>query len=231
MSWNEVVERVTPYVVKIETPQGHGTGFLCFYNHDRTLLGIATANHVVQQADEWQQPIRIKHFPSKGVRLVQETERVIYTNEHNDSALILVGESKELQLPSDVIPLLPQTLRLPIGADVGWLGYPGVERDTLCFFAGVISTRKDERSAYLIDGVSIHGISGGPVIYSTPTDGVHIVGSISAYIVNRSTGEALPGLAVAQDVSHFHDTITRIRSIDEARRVEASKPAQGEQHG
>jgi hypothetical protein len=38
-------------------------------------------------------------------------------------------------------------------------------------------------------------------IYSTATDGVHIVGTISAYMANRATGEVLPGLSVAQDVS------------------------------
>ena len=65
MSWNAIVERVTPYVIKIETPRGHGTGFLCLYNRDKSFYGIATARHVVSYADEWQQPIRLHHFPSK----------------------------------------------------------------------------------------------------------------------------------------------------------------------
>jgi hypothetical protein len=66
--------------------------------------------------------------------------------------------------------------------------------------------------------VAINGVSGGPVLYS-PDDNIFIVGSVSAYIVNRATGEALPGLAVAQDVSHLHETVSRIRTIDEARRA------------
>ena len=32
MYWNTIVDKVEPYVVKIETPSGHGTGFLCLYN-------------------------------------------------------------------------------------------------------------------------------------------------------------------------------------------------------
>ena len=61
MNWNEVVQKVMPYVVKIETPGGHGTGFACFYNVNKAYCAIATAYHVVQHADQWQQPIRIHH--------------------------------------------------------------------------------------------------------------------------------------------------------------------------
>ena len=39
---------------------------------------------------------------------------------------------------------------------------------------------------------------------------------MSAYYVNRATGEALPGLLSAQDVSHFHGVADSIRNIDEA---------------
>lgn len=84
-------------------------------------------------------------------------------------------------------------------------------------FAGISATQ-DWRNAYLIDGVAINGVSGGPVIYSTQADGVQIVGSISAYSANRATGETLPGLSVAQDVSHFQEIASRVRSIDEANR-------------
>jgi hypothetical protein len=38
MNWNSIVDKLTPYIVKIETPAGHGTGFLCFYNADRTFV-------------------------------------------------------------------------------------------------------------------------------------------------------------------------------------------------
>jgi hypothetical protein len=64
MNWNAIVERVAPYVVKVETPSGHGTGFLCLYNQDKSLLGIATAYHVVEDADQWQQPIRLRQNTS-----------------------------------------------------------------------------------------------------------------------------------------------------------------------
>jgi hypothetical protein len=68
MNWDQVVQKVTPYIVKIETPTGYGTGFLSLYNEDKTWCGIATAAHVVGDADEWQKPIRIRHHESTGIR-------------------------------------------------------------------------------------------------------------------------------------------------------------------
>jgi hypothetical protein len=51
MAWDEIVKTVTPYVVKIDTPSGHGTGFVFCYSEDKTICGIATARHVVGYAD------------------------------------------------------------------------------------------------------------------------------------------------------------------------------------
>ena len=98
----------------------------------------------------------------------------------------------------------------------------------LCFFSGKISALKQYRSerygdtkAYLIDGVAINGVSGGPVIHSNPADGIQIVGTVSAYWANRATGESLPGLSVAQDVSHFHEVASTVQSLDEASKKKA----------
>jgi hypothetical protein len=111
--------------------------------------------------------------------------------------------------------------RIDIGAEVGWLGFPAIAPHTLCFFSGNISAHQEFRNAYLIDGVAINGVSGGPVLYLTETDGVQIVGIVSADSANRATGEALPGLPIAQDVSHFHDVANHVHSIDEANRKKA----------
>lgn len=224
MSWNAIVDKIAPYVVKIETPTGHGTGFLCLYNQTKTFFGIATARHVVSYADEWQQPIRLQHFPSSTTLFLKEADRTILSDRDTDSAVILTHPG-DLKLPENTVPLLPTSSPLAIGTEVGWLGFPALASSTLCFFSGKISARQEWRHAYLIDGVAINGVSGGPVIYSTETDGVQIVGTISAYVSNRATGETLPGLSIARDVSHFHDTITMINSLDEARE---KKQAQAE---
>jgi len=217
MNWNEIVDKITPYIVKIETPTGYGTGFLCLYNESKGLAGIATAYHVIEDTEEWQQPMRIhQHRPGNTIFL-NESDRVIFTDAKTDSAVILIP-SGQLKLPEELIPLRPIDRALPIGVEVGWLGFPAIVSQTLSFFSGNISARQENRSAYLIDGVAINGVSGGPVLYSTPTEGVQIVGIISAYMANRNRGDALPGLSFAQDVSHFHKITDQIKSIDEARR-------------
>lgn len=216
---------MTPYIVKIETPMGHGTGFLCLYNEDRSFCGIATARHVVSYADEWQQPIRLEHYHSASSVFLKESERVIWLDTATDSAVLLIGSDK-LQFPEALIPLLPITTPLVIGAEVGWLGFPAVAPYSLCFFSGNISARQEWRHAYLIDGVAINGVSGGPVMYSTEAEGVQIVGSISAYVSNKATGETLPGLAIARDVSYLHDTISKIKSLDEASKQKKEQQSQ-----
>lgn len=215
MNWDQVVQKVTPHIVKIETPTGYGTGFLYLYNEDRSWCGIATAAHVIGDADEWQKPIRIRHQESGAVKLLQPDQRVIWLDWNTDSAVILFFKG-DLPLPEIPIALLPVDMPLGIGVEVGWLGFPNIEAFTLCFFSGNISARQESRTAYLIDGVSIHGVSGGPVLYKHETDGVQIIGAVSAYRANRATGETLPGLLVAQDVSHFHDVLQHVRSVDDA---------------
>jgi hypothetical protein len=230
MNWNEIVERVTPSIVKIETPSGHGTGFLSFYNESGTLCGIATAHHVIAHADQWQEPIRITHFPSGTTRFLKESDRFIWIDPNKDSAVILTHIG-DLQLPENPIPLLPTDHRLPIGVEVGWLGYPAIASYTLCFFSGNVSAWQESRNAYLIDGVAINGVSGGPVIScpNAAAEGVQIVGAISAYRANRATGEVLPGLSIAQDVSHFQASLGFVRSLDEANRQKAAAEAEAVQ--
>jgi hypothetical protein len=68
----------------------------------------------------------------------------------------------------------------------------------------------------LIDGVAINGVSGGPVFHGPTAKDIQIIGCVSAYHANRATGEALPGLLRAQDVSHFENAAAFVKSRDEA---------------
>ena len=217
MNWDQIVRKVKPYIVKIETPTESGTGFLCLYNDDKSWCGIATASHVVNYAEEWQQPIKIIH-QSKEPLFLKEADRAIILDQKTDSAMILFRKPIKPLLPDDLIRLRPLDQALDIGSEVGWLGYPYLEADKLCFFSGCISARNEDKKFYFIDGVSINGVSGGPVLYSTETEGIEIIGIICAYIANKATGAALPGLSIAQDVSHFHSVVKTIKSIDDAKR-------------
>lgn len=228
MDWQHIVEKVKPYVVKIETPTGHGTGFLCFRNKDSSVCGIATALHVIEHSDEWQEPIRINSYDASGKikdsTLLKESDRVIRYKWQTDSAVVIF-QSPKLNLPQGSIPLIPTNKILPIGIEVGWLGFPAIEQFRCCFFSGNISATDDNRKGYLIDGVAINGVSGGPVICNTATDGgAAIIGVMTEYRANRRGGVALPGLSFAQDVSHFHDVITEARNIDEAKEKKLESP-------
>lgn len=220
MKWYEAVEQVSPFVVKIETPSGHGTGFLCLYNESKSLCGIATAFHVVSHAEKWQQPLRITHADME-LMFVKDDKRVIFPDAKTDSAVILFDPS-ELKLPEKLLPLIPPDQMLKVGAEVGWLGYPSVAPNTLCFFSGIISSCRlddDSSETYFIDGVAINGVSGGPVFALPAGRGKpRIVGTISAYYANVATGRALPGLSFAQGVTHFHNTMKSMKSFEEARK-------------
>jgi hypothetical protein len=215
VNWEQVIKKVTPYIFKIETPAGNGTGFLYIYNDDKAFCGVATALHVIDYANTWKQPIRLTHHSSSEILFLSESQYIIFADWKTDSAVIFF-QKPTFQLPGELIELIPGDQPLGIGNEVSWLGFPAIEPYTLCFFSGNISAWQNVRKAYLIDGVAINGVSGGPVTYLHGTDDVKVVGIVSAYRANRVTGDTLPGLLYAQDVSHFHDVIRAIRSIDDA---------------
>lgn len=64
------------------------------------------------------------------------------------------------------------------------------------------------------------------LFYSSETDGIEFVCIVTAYHANRLTGDTLPGLLAAQDVSHFHCVIQTIKTMDKARRKKALEVTQ-----
>lgn len=214
MKWMPQVQLLTPYIFRIETQQGSGTGTLYFRNEDRTLCAIATAAHVIAQAYKWRQPIQLIHEFTDTTIFLEHHQRSMFVDTTSDSAIILLPD--QLQFPQNLIPLIPVATYLAIGEEIGWAGYPAPTNGTLCFFSGGISGYHANLRAYYVDGIGIHGVSGGPVVYIQPDNSLSIIGIVSQYVANRSTGEALPGVVIAQDVSHFHSTTSRVKSLEEA---------------
>ena len=70
------------------------------------------------------------------------SDRVIFLDRSTDSAVVLFLKG-DLQLPELPIALLPAGEACGIGTDIGWLGLPAIEPNTLCFSAGVVSARRD----------------------------------------------------------------------------------------
>lgn len=236
MNWAPTFNRIKPYIVSVETPYGSGTAFLFAYNETKQIVGFATAAHVVAQADDWKLPIKLTNFATRKQLFVTDENRVIFPDIEEDSASILLFGNVDLGLPKDTLPLIEEDKSLPIGTEVGWVGFPSIAGSNLCFFTGRISSHMAHYNSYLIDGVAINGVSGGPVFYNSKDragkNTPKIIGTVSAYMPNRVGGDTLPGLLRAQDVTAFHDTINRIKSVDEARnqkaeqeKKEASKPS------
>lgn len=185
------------------------------------VFAIATAAHVVDDAHFWEEPIRITHETSKTSTMLRQNGRAIFLDSKRDSALILFS-NKDIPFPPERLKLAPQGKYLRVGIDIGWLGYPAIPSASLCFFGGRVSARLEDSDAYLIDGVAINGVSGGPAFHVADkmTGEVWVMGLVSAYVPNRATGETLPGLSVVRNVEHFHKLANEFASLEQAKESE-----------
>jgi hypothetical protein len=223
IQWSDAVDIIQPHVVRISTPRGSGTGFLISNGKNNDIAGVATAAHVVDHAHYWEEPIRIDHV-SKSV-VVRHPERAIFLDPNRDTAAILFHRA-EIPFPAAPLPLAPKGMFLKVANQIGWLGFPAIPLASLCFFTGNISAWVDHQGAYLVDGVAINGVSGGPAFFIAPgaPEPVIVMGVVSAYMANRATGEVLPGLSVVRDVTQFHELAPTFADLDQAR--EAAPAAQ-----
>lgn len=221
MHWHDVVQSVNPFVFHIITPNVSGTGFLVSRSAAGDICGIATAAHVVAYAHEWGQLIKIEHFQTGKTLILRPENRVVLINARLDTAAI-VFDVGSLELPPNPPALIEEGKKVKVGVEIGWMGFPTVSPNNLCFFSGRISCSLESDSAYLVDGVAINGVSGGPTLWRE-YDRIRYIGIVSAYMPNRATGESLPGLAVVRDVSHFQEITTRFKSLDDARRNQQTR--------
>ena len=217
MAWKEIVDKVRPHVVRISTQYGRGTGFLVARSEMTEIVGVATAAHVIDDCHNWELPIRIEHLESKKKRLLRVDDRAIFLDKAKDTAAIVFTNDKDvIGFPQQTLKLIPKDKYTRVGVEVGWLGYPAVSHRNLCFFSGRISCYRAERRSYLVDGVVINGVSGGPTFRISGSEPA-VMGVVSAYIVNRATGETLPGLSVVSNVVQLHDVIAELKSLDQAK--------------
>ncbi|MGD9110577.1 MAG: hypothetical protein PVG93_06510 [Phycisphaerales bacterium] len=221
----EAIDKVEPYVVRISTPGAMGTGFLFAQSKNQDMVGIATAAHVINYAYLWEQPIRIQHYKSGKTMILREQNRAILLAENLDTAAI-VCQSKDTPFPKSDPILSPEGKYLKTTTEIAWIGFPAISQDNLCFFSGRISTFIESQRAYLVDGVAINGVSGGPAFWTEPEGAkkTHFIGVVSAYVPNRATGESLPGLSIIRDVTQLQSVVKQIRSLDEAKEKESEVP-------
>ncbi|MCL5031422.1 MAG: serine protease [Bacteroidetes bacterium] len=218
LEWYEAVEKVEPYVVRISTPRGTGTGFFVSKAKTNSFCAIATAAHVVDFAHYWEEPIRLDHIASNKSLVIRENERAVFVDSNRDTAVILFNNI-DFIIPDEMLILAPKEKYLKVGIEVGWLGFPAIGGADLSFFTGRISSWVHSQDAYLVDGVAINGVSGGPAFHLSGQD-IFLIGVVSAYIPNRATGESLPGLGVIRNITQFHELIPTFDSLDQAKSQE-----------
>jgi hypothetical protein len=228
MNWSECQNKVLPFVFLIETPDGSGSGVFYAYNRDKSMIAIATAAHVIEHAEDWKLPIKLRQHTTGKSRFLKDSERVVFLDRRRDSASIIIANDG-FDLPETPLSMMAADKYMPIGSEVGWLGYPGIAQPHLCFFTGPISSFIQGEDSYLIDGVAINGVSGGPVFACLQEDNPKLLGTVSAYMLNRVRGEALPGLLRSQDLTSFHEAIKTITSVDDAREKKAKEEAEAKE--
>lgn len=201
-NWKELVQKIRPFVFRLETPNGHGTAFFLTHTGNGS-VGIATAYHVIDEAYQWDGPFRLRHHDTGDCNLYMPADRDVKVFPEHDLAFIEI-DPRGFKLPGGPLGLGGSSSPLAAGVEIGWCGFPSVASNELCFFHGHISARLEGEKSYLVDGVAINGVSGGPAfVRSGSSYDVDVYGVVTAYLPNRSTGTTLPGVCWVQDVSSY----------------------------
>jgi hypothetical protein len=197
LRWDEVVDHVSKSVFRLYAGSSAGTGFLIGLGRDKRsgacFANIATAWHVLQSLPGTTDELEIVTSDRKTV-FSSSADRIGFYpigDARYDTGLIVVRTDQPLFDNNMLLPLFPHDSMLAKGSDIGWLGFPGIVEPEICFFHGHVSGYINDPPTYLVDGVAINGVSGGPAFDNR----CHVVGLVSAYVPNRVDEKTtLPGL-------------------------------------
>lgn len=195
--WQELIPAIEPLVYQVRAGTALGTAFVISVtgpaDGGRHCM-LVTAWHVVKDVVQTDESLDLVRFDGTVLSTLTTGSVAIYPvgPPECDTALILVPTREPLVSPDTLLPLPLETM-LPRGTELGWLGFPGLVYPELCFFRGVVSGYQEKPPIYLVDGVAINGVSGGPAFDRTGL----LVGFISAYVPNQvDHGTTLPGLMI-----------------------------------
>jgi Trypsin-like peptidase domain len=214
LSWQSAVDKIRPYVVRISTPEHSGTGFLFTFAAEGGICGFATAAHALRQAQQWDEPIRVEQLSTGTSRMLRAADRTIVIDPDTDTAAV-VFLREELELPGHLLQRTPDSTTYRVGVEIGWLGYPSMAHDDLCFFSGRISAWRESSKSYLVDGVAVNGVSGGPAFHIDGQGEPVLLGVVSAYLPNKAVGGALPGLAVVQHIGRLDTWVQSLHASEQ----------------
>lgn len=230
-NWSKILQKVRDHVLIIESPRVQGTGFV-IHPLAEDKVTVATARHVVDQAFDWREPLKIIRVPSETEPATETQELFLDVNSRRinrqprlDLALIhfTVGDQdKSFELPQSTLKMMPLDEILPEGTQIGWCGYPALAPLTLCFFCGHISAWLEEDLAYLVDGVAISGVSGGPAFVPNDEGEPVIIGLVTAYRRNLDVEPPLPGVSLVRAINPIVQYCSQVRDTLEAKGSENS---------
>ena len=156
------------------------------------MLTIGTAYHVIENAGK--KPVYVRDADGRTLVVNDRAPGMIYARMGDLDAVVIICSGLDGK-PVPTVPLLDKRESLlNVGVELGWLGFPRVAPDQLCFFSGRISAIGKDH--FFVDGTAINGVSGGPAFCITE-EGPKILGSITAYLPNWIEKDTtLPGLSL-----------------------------------
>ena len=208
LEWHQAVSAMMKNVVRVSTlGDGYGSGVIVPPpKHTPGNCCVLTAYHVIQRAIETGATLEIELAASGEKISLPSLVRTIFPAQGRDQAIILFNGPAQFGTPSGYKFLSVNRHYVP-GVEFGWLGYPALEiaKDTVCFLHGKVSAYLENIEAYLVDGSSIHGVSGGPV-FCCEEDEVVLAGIVTNYFPNQiaiqSSGtQTWPGLAMFRTIN------------------------------
>jgi len=171
---------------------GHGSGFI--YNIG-DLAFVFTAAHIVT---DLKKEDRIEVIaPNKRGEWVKDSKVQIFfaDEEHDIAALLLSHKAVNFQPVNLPAPAFDLEMVLKVGVMITYCGFPYISRGKYIpvfqqgMIAGIDTGRfKDDKIAYVIDGMVNPGNSGGPAFYGKTNE---VIGIISAYIKPLTGGPRL----------------------------------------
>jgi hypothetical protein len=204
LPWDKVVDRAERIVFRIHAGQSSGTCFVVSLGKQQESevyhYMLATAWHVVKDIAGSNHELQFVAANGKTVYEAKAGHYGIFRlgSEHFDTAVIWINSKIRFVAQEDLLPLLDYDLQMPRGVELGWVGFPGIVSSEFCFFKGSVSGYLHDPPTYLIDGVAVNGVSGGPALDNR----AHIIGLVSSYIPNQvDEYTTLPGLLTLIPIS------------------------------
>ncbi len=209
LPWEEISKRAEKVVFLVEMGNTTGTCFAVSISpgkNKKKIYTFATAWHVIEKLTRSNKPMKLyTSDKSKAYEIMSDRYEIFREGTKDlDTGIIEVETEMALVKERDLMPMVDAGEWLPRGSEIAAVGFPGLANEDYCFFRGVVSGYKRRPPSYLVDGVVLNGVSGGPAIDHRG----RIMGLVSAYTPNRvDRYTTLPGLTTLIPISSIHSLI------------------------